>query len=121
MANPQAPPAPEEKPQASVPPGGTAPIRIQMRATAAAWVRLIADGKVVYSGTLQPNESRNIEGQASVNLRVGDPAAVEVTWNEKPVGEIGPRGQPRTVQFTPEGFKILSPALPKPTTPSDAL
>jgi cytoskeletal protein RodZ len=121
MANPPAPTAPEGQPQPSVPPGGTAPIRIQMRATSAAWVRLIADGKVVYSGTLQPNESRNFEGQASVNLRVGDPAALEVTWNEKPVGEIGPRGQPRTVQFTPEDFKVLSSAPPRPTTPSDGL
>lgn len=105
----------------SLPPGETAQIRIQLHATGTAWVRVIADGRILYSGTLQQNESKAFEGKASMNLRVGDPAALEVTWNGKAVGEIGPRGQPRTVQFTPEAFKILTPAPPAPRIPNDAL
>jgi cytoskeleton protein RodZ len=117
---PAASPAPVET-TSSLPPGETAQIRIQLHAMGTAWVRVIADGRILYSGTLQQNESKAFDGKASMNLRVGDPAALEVTWNGKAVGEIGPRGQPRTVQFTPEAFKILTPAPPAPRTPNDAL
>ncbi|MGE5645173.1 MAG: RodZ domain-containing protein [Acidobacteriota bacterium] len=110
-------PAPVEEPKPQQPvaaPVGNAPIRIQMHATGEAWVRVVVDGQAVYSGILNPDETKSFEGQSSANVRVGDPAALQVTWNEKPVGEIGPPGRPRTVQFTPEGFKVLSPASPAP-------
>jgi cytoskeletal protein RodZ len=134
-ARPERPPAAEtpppaetpqsETPQAapaaatlsSVPVGETAGIRIQMRATAEAWVRVTADGKVLYSGTLQPGESKNFEAKSSLSVRAGDPAALEITSNGQAIGEIGPSGQPRTVQFTPEGFKVLTPAAAKAASP----
>ena len=97
----------------SVPAGETAGIRLQVRATREAWVRVIADGKTIYIGTLQPNQSKSFDGKAQMNLRIGDSGAAEITWNGRPVGEIGPSGQPRSVRFTPEGFKVLTPAPPE--------
>ena len=42
-------------------------------------------------------------------MRVGNAGGIDVLWNGKPIGPIGPRGQARTIQFTPENFRILSP------------
>jgi cytoskeleton protein RodZ len=111
-------PAPEQPPAT---PGEAGPIRVQVHATGAVWVRMIADGKVLYEGTLAPNESRTFDGEAAMNLRVGDPAATEVTWNGKPIGEIGPVGQPRTVKFTTGAFRVVTPAPPKPPVQNDGL
>ena len=118
-----APTQPEAASEAAspVPAGETAAIRVQLHATGAEWVRVIADGTTLYSGLLQPNKSKSFEGKAQMSLRIGDPGAAQVTWNGKPVGEIGPAGQPRTVLFTPEGFKVLATTPPKPPGESDAL
>jgi cytoskeleton protein RodZ len=96
-----------------VPAGEAAAIRVQVHAARTAWIKVVADGTTLYSGTLQPNQSRSFDGKAQMNLRIGDSRAAEITWNGKPVGEIGPSGQPRTVRFTQEGFKVLTPAPPE--------
>jgi cytoskeleton protein RodZ len=116
-------PAATAEPEAvsPVPAGETAAIRVEVHATGVAWIRAVADGTTLYSGILQPNESKSFEGKAQMSLRIGDPGAAQVTWNGKPVGEIGPAGQPRTVRFTPEGFKVLATAPPKPPDESGAL
>ena len=118
-AEPGVPPGQETR--SSVLQGEAAGVRIQIHATGPAWIRVTADGKLLYSGTLQSNESQTFEGKGRLSLRVGDPAAIEVTWNGKGIGEIGPRAQPRTVQFTPEAFKVLSPAPAPVPAESDAL
>ena len=115
-----APPAAQPE-QAAAPAGEAGPIRVQVQATGTVWVRMIADGKTLYEGTLAPNESRTFDGQEAMNLRVGDAAAVTVTWNTKPIGEIGPAGQPRTVKFTTGEFRVLNPAPPKPLVQNDGL
>jgi cytoskeleton protein RodZ len=113
--------APGQETRSSVPPGEAAAVRIQIHATGPAWIRVTADGKLLYSGTLQSNESQTFEGKGRMSLRVGDSAAVRVTWNGKGIGEIGPRSQPRTVQFTPDAFKVLTPAPAPVPAAGDAL
>jgi cytoskeleton protein RodZ len=96
----------------------TAAIRLELRATAAAWLRVVCDGKVAYSGLLQPGEERVFEGKEMVTLRAGNAGALAATYNGRPVGELGPEGQVRTIQFTPTGFTVVAPA-PKPAAPAD--
>jgi cytoskeletal protein RodZ len=106
---PAAEPLPTPEPVAA-PAEQTAGIRLELRATAEAWVRVISDGKTVYSGVLQPNEARVFEGADSMILRAGNAGALAATYNGKPLGELGPEGQVRTIQFTPSGFQFLTPA-----------
>ncbi len=94
-----------------------APIRIEVRAAEPAWVRVAADGKVLYTGTLQPNEPRTFEGAQAVSLRTGNAGGLQILFNGKPVGSLGPTGQIRTVEFTPADFKVLGPP-PKPPVPA---
>jgi len=91
-------------------------IHLELRATSEAWVRIVSDGKTVYSGVLQPNEARVFEGRTSMTLRTGNAAALAATYNGKPLGELGPEGQVRTIQFTSSGFQFISPATPAATT-----
>ncbi|MGO9095120.1 MAG: helix-turn-helix domain-containing protein [Bryobacteraceae bacterium] len=110
-ANP-APPAPQPAPAAR--------LHVRLHATAADWVRVAVDGTFSFSATLQPGEIRDVDATRLVQLRVGDAAALEVFWNGQPVAALGPKGQARNVEFTPDGFNILAPRPPTPEPPADA-
>ncbi|MGE5568428.1 MAG: helix-turn-helix domain-containing protein [Rhodospirillales bacterium] len=106
-AEPAKEPPPPAEPQLS-------PVKVQIRATAPSWVRLAADGKLVFSGTLQADETRAVEAQQVVELRTGNAAGLEVIWNGKPAGQLGAEGQVRNAEFTPSGFRVFGSPAPKP-------
>jgi len=107
-----APPAPSAAP-AATPTAGT----LVVAATEPAWCQVKVDGKVAYVGVVQPNETKNFDHFETASLLVGNAGGLTVTFNGKPVGEIGPRGQVRTVNFTPDKFEIQQPA-PKKEEPA---
>jgi cytoskeletal protein RodZ len=95
----------------------SSPVRIEMTAEEPVWVLARADGKFLFSGTLEPNEPKAAEAMATLSLRLGNAGGVKITLNGKPIGPIGPKGQVREVQFTSGGFQIV--AVPKPSLPED--
>ena len=104
-------PAAQTSAVASPAPNPNATVRVSITATEPVWVRADVNGKYQFSGTLQPNESRNIDGDGQVTLRLGNAGGVMVTLNGKPVGPVGPKGQVRTVQFTANGFQVTAPSV----------
>jgi cytoskeleton protein RodZ len=96
---------------------GSAAVRVQLTALEAVWVLARADGKFLFSGTLEPDESRTVEAGERLTLRVGNAGGLTVTLNGKPLGAVGPKGQVRELQFTSGGFQIV--AAPKPSLPDD--
>jgi len=100
------------------PPNPNASVRVGITADEAVWIRAEVNGKYQFSGTLQPHETRNIDADGEVTLRLGNAGGATITLNGKPVGEVGPKGQIRTVQFTSGGFQIVS-AEPKLLDPLD--
>ena len=92
-----------------------AAVRVAMTADDLVWISARADGKYLFSGTLSANETRTVEANDTLLLRLGNAGGLSITLNGKPVGALGPKGQPRTVQFTPGGFQIV--AAPKPSLP----
>lgn len=105
---------------ASAPPPSEAngPVRVQLTADQPVWVLARVDGKYAFSGTLQPNETRTVEGAGTVLLRLGNAGGVAISLNGKPIGPVGPKGQVRMVQLTSGGFHIEAP---KPSVPLDPL
>lgn len=95
-----------------------AAVRVEMTADEPVWVSAHGDGKYLFSGTLQPNESRTAQAETTVILRLGNAGGIHISLNGKPIGPIGPKGQIRTVQLTSGGFQIVLPE-PKPAPPSD--
>ncbi|HEX5227156.1 MAG TPA: DUF4115 domain-containing protein, partial [Bryobacteraceae bacterium] len=73
----------------------------------ATWLSVSSDGKPVFSGTLQANESKSVSGREFAKLRVGNAAGIEVRLNGKLLGPLGARGQVLTVLFTPDNFEIV--------------
>jgi cytoskeleton protein RodZ len=83
------------------------------------WVLARTDGKYAFSGTLEPNQTRTVDAAEIILLRLGNAGGVVLSVNGKPVPELGPKGQVRTVQFTSGGFQIVAP--PKPSVVPDGL
>jgi cytoskeletal protein RodZ len=88
------------------------PIVLNVSAKDEVWLSVSSDGKRVFSGLLEPSESKVIGGKDPFRVRVGDAGAIEITWNGKFIGPIGERGQVRDVLFTPETYQILTPGGP---------
>jgi len=125
-AVPAAPAPAETAPQAQaqvvpaqvVPPSpaeSSSPVRVAMTAEEPVWISARADGKYLFSGVLSANQTRTVEANDTLLLRTGNAGGLTITLNGKPVGVLGPKGQVRTVQFTPGGFQIV--AAPKPSLP----
>lgn len=74
-----------------------------------AWVSLVSDGKRIYAGTLRPGDTKTVGGKARARMRVGNAGGIDVTYNGKSIGPVGPRGQVRTIVFTPKGYHIVTP------------
>jgi len=68
-----------------------------------------SDGKRIFSGILQPSQTKTLTAPEQAKMKVGNAGGLEVLWNGKPIGPIGPRGEVRVVLFTPENFQILQP------------
>jgi cytoskeletal protein RodZ len=83
------------------------------------WVLARTDGKYAFSGTLEANQTRTVEADGIVLLRIGNAGGVAITVNGKPIPAVGPKGQVRTVQLTSGGFQIVAP--PKPSVAPDGL
>jgi len=101
-------------PSAMLTPGDPAHVRVGLSADEKTWVSVSSDGKNVFSRSLEPHETKIVEGLAKVRLLVGNAGGVEISLNGKPIGPIGPRGQVRVVELTPAGFQIVprkSPTL----------
>jgi cytoskeleton protein RodZ len=112
-----APPAATPIPQAGLDPN--APVRVEMTADDPVWISVKADGKNLYSGTLQPQETKTAGANQNITIRVGNAGGIHISLNGKPIGSLGPKGQVRTVQLTSGGFQILVPEVSKPAVPID--
>lgn len=96
----------------AVGPDGLNHVVLNLSATEKTWLSITSDGKEIFSGILEPSQTKTLTGLDVAKMRVGNAGGLEVRWNGKPIGPIGPRGQVRVVLFTPENFQILAPSQP---------
>ena len=83
---------------------------IEVSAIERTWISIVSDGKRVYSGVLQADQSKVLEGHDSALIRAGNAGGVEVVFNGKEIGTLGPEGQIRTVVFTKNNYEIVEPS-----------
>jgi len=93
---------------------------LRLTAIEPTWVSVVADGKTVYSGVLQPSESRSIDGK-SAKLITGNAGGLTVEFNGKSIGAVGDRGQVRVVMFSPDRFEFSGAQAPAPAPVPRAL
>ncbi len=83
---------------------------LNLSATEQTWLSITtSNGKRIFSGILQPSQTKTLTAPEEAKMKVGNAGGLEVLWNGKPIGPIGPRGEVRVVLFTPENFQILQP------------
>jgi cytoskeletal protein RodZ len=93
-------------------PDGVNHVVLNLSATETTWVSITSEGKNIFSGVLEPSETKTLRASNVAKMKTGNAGGIDVRWNGKSIGPIGGRGQVRDVLFTPEGFKILTPATP---------
>lgn len=105
-------PVPEAAPKA--------PVVVEVKALEPTWLRLTADGRQTFDGTMSVGETRTFRVDETAILLTGNAGGLDVVYNGKPVGPVGPSGRVRTVVFTPESYEILASSRPprKPGSPS---
>ncbi len=81
-------------------------IHLKLAATERTWVTVSADGKPAYTGILEAAQVKTLDGEGSAKLRTGNAGGVNITFNGKDLGAIGPRGKIRTVVFSKTGYEV---------------
>lgn len=109
-ATPAPAPVPAPTPTVEAPP--VAPVELAILAKEFVWLRITADGRRVFLGTLEAGETRKVSGREIATVQSGNAGGIEITFNGKPIGPVGPRGLVRTVVFTPREFEIRSSPPP---------
>jgi cytoskeleton protein RodZ len=99
----------------STDPDGVNRVVLTLSATEATWLSISADGKRIFSGVLQPSQTKTLSGADVAQMKVGNAGGIDVMWNGKSIGPIGPRGQVRDVLFTKDNFEIIQPMPPAGT------
>jgi cytoskeletal protein RodZ len=99
-------------------------VRVQLTAAEPVWILAKTDGKYAFSGTIEANSSRVVEGSDRVFLKLGNAGGVLVWLNGRAMGMLGDEGQVLQVQFTSGGFQIVpadagTPGDDGPSEPGD--
>jgi cytoskeleton protein RodZ len=85
---------------------------LNIEATAKTWIEVTADGKRIFMGVLEPGDNKLISTWQSAKMVVGNAGGIAVSKGGRDIGPIGPRGQVRTVNITPQTVEILEPKKP---------
>jgi hypothetical protein len=91
-------------------PDGINHVVLNLSATETTWLSITSEGKNIFSGVLEPSQTKTLRASDVAKMKVGNAGGLDVRWNGKAIGPIGGRGQVRVVLFTPEGYQILPPA-----------
>jgi hypothetical protein len=93
----------------SVNPESPTDVVLNLSATEKVWISVTSGGKVLFSGVLEPSQSKALDAVENARILIGNAGGLDVQWKGRSLGPIGPRGQVRTVVLGPEGFEILLP------------
>ncbi len=85
----------------SVHPEAAPSVRVEIAASAQAWVRAIVDGRAVYDGVLTPGERRAWAGRRQITLSTTNAGAVAVAVDGRPLGRLGNPDQIVERSFAP--------------------
>lgn len=85
----------------------TDPLTLELHAREQTWLVISPDGKQIFNGVLQANESKTVGARESARIKVGNAGGLDVRFNGKPVGELGPRGTVRVLLVGHDGVRIF--------------
>jgi hypothetical protein len=107
---PAAPAEPHEGDPAVAP---TAPLIVQVHASAEVWIEADADGERKVYQLFEQGQDLRVEGQKEIRFLVGDAAAVSFTINGKPGRPLGGTGVVRQFVVSPATVESLTEPGPR--------
>lgn len=76
--------------------------RIHVKAQADSWLRIMANGQLLFEGILPAGGSKEWSGAGPFQLKIGNVRALELYWNDQPVDLVaGARGGMNELQIPP--------------------
>ncbi len=94
-------------------------VQVALAATEHVWVRVTTDGRTAFEGLFKPGDALNWEAKEMIIVESGNGAGLAASFNGKPVGVLGPRGQVVARAWTPDGETAVPPkptaSLPTPS------
>jgi hypothetical protein len=87
----------------AVDPEGGEVLVLQINAHSTVWLAITADGEKLWQGTLQPDQSREVEASDSIRVTVGNAGGVEMTLNGESLGALGQEGEVKTITLAAGG------------------
>ena len=90
-------------------------VTLSLEAKEKTWLSVTSGDKVIFSGILEPSQTKKLAGIETGQIRVGNAGGVEMKWKGRPIGPLGPSGQPRTVILKKDdNVEILGPGRQSP-------
>lgn len=97
---------------------GSGRLQIVISAREQTWIKLVADGKNIYMGLIEPGQSQAIQNASNAELLTGNAGGIEVKQNGRSLPGLGSSGEVRTVVFDTENYQVRQPvAKPKAVEP----
>jgi cytoskeletal protein RodZ len=91
---------------------GLQQVAVTLELQGSSWVRVRADGKIVYEGTLNKGEKKTLNAAQKLTVLAGNAGVVLVSANNEQAKPIGGEGEVKTVTYT-----TSQPANSEGTTP----
>ena len=73
-------------------------------ATQDCWLSVSSRDSALYSGKLEPKESKKFSLQRPLKLTVGNAGGVRLSINGKPFAALGKSGEVRMIEITPQNY-----------------
>ena len=86
----------------------SAAVEVVVTAHQQVWIQVNTDGRDTFSGTLQPNETRQISAAEQIRLTAGNAGGLTISLNGKTLEPLGSVGQVRVVRLTAAGPVFLA-------------
>lgn len=95
-------------PEALAPKDATSGIRLGIRAKDDSWIRLKADGKIIFQNILKKGRQESWQAKEKIELSLGNAGVVDLEVNGKIIAPLGRRGQSlKNILITKEGLSVL--------------
>jgi cytoskeleton protein RodZ len=92
------------------------PLQVYVIASQRAWMRITADGKVVFDGRVLAGNAYPYSAKTNIQLETGNGAGLQVYFNQKDLGKLGTVGQVVNLVFSQSG--MITPTASFSATPT---
>jgi hypothetical protein len=88
---------------------GNNPIQVVVVAYERAFLKVVSDGKTVFSGRVVPGMVYPFTGSLKISLTSGDAAAMQIYYNQQDLGILGANGQVLNLEFSQNQMVTATP------------